>query len=396
LANVLATKAGFSGDELPYAALSTPPAYTATHIDFGFDKAVPILPTERRVQDLLNDPNHHDEPEAEDDDDFVEPEQRDRGDLAETEVPVDDSNWRLLPNETTMQAFERLTQDQVWTPFWKEGPISALQAEELRLFEFMHEEYNIHLAPRHPSGKGYQSFETAWNVAVARRYQLSSEGEVIQLVKRKNVQQLRDHYQRRQERLGTAALADRASDESNHNMNRTLQAVRRNLPAYLAPPARAQPVRYQPGNMPPGNPMALNPQIVFGSMHHVNGQAMPNAIPWAFNNTTTLAMPLAQMSPVVDLSYFKKRKYCVKCGWKRRTHDEWGCTFGQQCKMRLCGKCYIMKDHHKAGGFGTQCQEPTHLNCISHYSDWFEVGAQPTTQPIQGDNGVEEMQTGEI
>jgi len=64
----------------------------------------------------------------------------------------------------------------------------------------------------------------------------------------------------------------------------------------------------------------------------------------------------------------------------------------------------LMKEHH-TGGFGTQCMNETNDMCAFAYSDWFEVGAQPTTQPIQGnngveeiqgDNGVEEMQTGEI
>ena len=112
LANVLAKKAGYSDADVPYASLSTPPEYTATHIDFGFDKAVPILPTSQRVDDILNerDGEHEDDPFGDgDDDDLIDPEDRDTGDVAE---PVIDTNWRLLPNETTMQAFERLTQQQ--------------------------------------------------------------------------------------------------------------------------------------------------------------------------------------------------------------------------------------------------------------------------------------------
>ena len=400
MANVLAKKAGYADADVPYASLSTPPEYTATHIDFGFDKAVPILPTSQRVDDILNerDGEHEDDPFGDGDDDLIDPEDRDTGDVAE---PVVDSNWRLLPHETTMQAFERLTQQQPWTPFWKQGPKTRLEEEELSLFAGMHGDYDINIAPRHPSGKGYQSFETRWNTMVATRYRMSAEGEVIQLIRRKNVQQLREQYHRHHERLGTAALADRARDNSNHAMNRTIQQVRRQVPAFPTAAADAIPVRYrQSGNMPAGMPMAFNAEAAFGRM--INDRRAPDnvAVPWAFNNTTTIAMPLARMSPVVDLSYFKKRKYCVKCGWKRRTHDEWGCTFGQQCKMSLCGKCYTLKQHHRPGGFGSQCQEPTHANCIDHCSDWFEPGAAPYSITYvnvnNGAGGVEAMQTAEL
>ena len=404
MANILADRAGYQDYELPYATLSTPPEYTDTHIDFGFDKAVPIQATARRMEDMLLDREDPDSDEEQaDDDDMVEPEDRFTGDVAET--PVVDTNWRILPNETTMQAFERLTHGTPWTPFWKQGTKSALEEEELAVFEAMHVNYDINLAPRHPSGKGYQSFESAWNQEVARRFQINAEGEEgpLQLIKRKNVQQLREQYERRRERLGTASLADRARDEHNHAMNSTLQDVRRSLPAYAAATAHARPVQYPQvdGNMPAGMPMALNAEIVYGPMHN-NGRG---ALPWAFNQAlTTVATPLANMPPVVDLTAFKRRKYCLKCGWKRRMHTSWNCTFGEQCTMTLCGKCYLMKEHH-TGGFGTQCMNETNDMCAFAYSDWFEVGAQPTTQPIQGDNGVEEiqgdngveeMQTGEI
>jgi hypothetical protein len=55
LANILADRAGYEANQLPYATLSTPPEYTDTHIDFGFDKAVPIQATARRMEDMLLD-----------------------------------------------------------------------------------------------------------------------------------------------------------------------------------------------------------------------------------------------------------------------------------------------------------------------------------------------------
>lgn len=386
MVNSLAKACGYEEDAYPYPTLSTPPEFAATHIDFGFDlkKDVTILPTNQHVAQVMdagnstNNAGDQDNDDVEDDVDLeleaeedTEPEVNPPGVADMALLP--EIEIMILPNETTMEAFKRLTSKQDWCPFWKNGPKSTLQIEELNLFERMYSDYDYGKPPRCPSGKGYKSFETAWNLEVADRYKRFADGEPVQLIKRKTVDLLKQQYERMQEQLGTAARADEATRQMvsmDQRFNRLIRDNRNHLPV-LPPPTNAVPVQYQHqlGVMPFGNPMALNANI-----------AAPN---FRINPQRGTAPYILMTDPVVGVANadpargFRKLKYCIKCGWSKKHHNRHRpkLKFGHDCSYNVCGKCYqLSRFHPKKGKYdmGIYCKSTiTNQLCTSNVLGWY-------------------------
>jgi len=246
----------------------------------------------------------------------------------------------------------------------------------LALFERLYINYDYGRSPRCSSGKGYKSFEQAWNIEAADRYRRFAEGEEVQLIKRKTVDLLKQQYDRMQEQLGTAARADEATRQMNsmdQSFNRMLRDNRSRLPV-LPTPTNAVPVEYQQqGHMPFGNPFPLNAEIAAGRLQ-INPPR--GATPYVLTNPNALFNPMEQFGNDPARG-FRKTKYCVKCGWPKRYHNRHNpkLKFGHDCTHKVCGKCFEMARYHpKKGNYdmGIYClKEEAHELCVGNVQGWY-------------------------
>jgi hypothetical protein len=102
--------------------------------------------------------------------------------------------------------------------------------------------YNRHSTPSLP--RGYNSFQTAWNLEAARRYvEHHVEGnETVALIYCKSTIQLQEHFDRVKE-LERQASTSITNDNLHSNLNAALRANRAGMPQ-RQPPEAATGIQY--------------------------------------------------------------------------------------------------------------------------------------------------------
>ena len=181
---------------------------------------------------------------------------------------------RVLDGESTMEAWQRLTQQRPIIPFKNPRlPLTALDKAECALFDELQVNYNRHSA--YLGGvRGYKRFEVEWNNEVANRCReklttLDGMGEDVQLVHRKTHLHLREHHDNLESQKRTASLAG-TSDGAINRLHFQLRDTRREM----APHQEAhdcQPITYDYRNgyvAPIGNPTTLNANITANAFTH--------------------------------------------------------------------------------------------------------------------------------
>ena len=354
LINTLANDADFNNDELPYANLSTPAMAKDLDVaDLGFDVAMK-LPTGGSVSDILprDIPDAPSEDTTEDDrlasDDVVQgtvdsTEEDDANDpvpdvlTGEDEILAIESNAAqgmdtvaidvkvraalaaVRKKETTMQAFQRLTNNQPWIPFYHGvGPLTLLQQEERKLWDEMASDYKRKLLPRHRSGQGFHSFMIAWNLEAGKRYKLvamDGDEDNVVLINKKSVIQLQEHFDWIQQNISSAARLESPEDVQAHRTNvETLNStLRRSRQAMVdpGPVAQAQPIVYpQVGPCPVGNPLTFNADIVTRALQPA---LQRNPVPFLIQPFQVAT--LAEQQKKCPLVGYRSRKYCTSNVW---------------------------------------------------------------------------------
>jgi hypothetical protein len=378
--NSLHVEAGFKEDEPPFV-MSHPAVPPEIQYDIGFDKAVK-LPTGESVLDILeaNDAarvsvnEYVDETvleagllENSSEEDAIElvEEVADDGDHVDPPT-LERRVVELLPeirrSETTMEAYERLTNKQPWIPF-NSGNCTMTEVDraEVDLFEEMRCDYSLSAPLRAPNG--LNSFKVAWNLKVAERYKekIETGDETIVLINRKNVDYLRDHWQRVNSRNATGQRVEPTNQGETselERMNETLRSNRRNVS--VPPLQQATPIHYaQDGQMPVGRPMILNTNIVAHGLVPASNNA--RIAPWRIPLQTNAA-------PINPLTNFRRRTWCITCGFQKAEHTKEE-RFGKPCCRDYCGKCHQRKEFHSDNGFrmGPFCNKMPHPIGSKHH-----------------------------
>ena len=122
---------------------------------------------------------------------------------------------KILPtieaNETTMKAFERLTNQQAWHPF-ADTAITAIDHEEFSQFDAMEDKYKQNGRPGACNQHHY--FANAWNLEVADQCKRYIDGDdSVVLIRRKCATQLQKHYDTLQQKKRLALQSDLARDQ---------------------------------------------------------------------------------------------------------------------------------------------------------------------------------------
>lgn len=387
LIRTLAREAGVALDELPYKELSIPKVIDIME-DIGFDFNIGTHDIQSTVaqapvgdetetnttNDDNNDPEDHGEggltieefiaginaefgeeqQAAEDLEDA--PDRYDRANAREIEIQLS----RLIPDiyrhESTLDCFNRLTDNQPWVPFHKGTRVkTAIDIEEAAVFETMHVEYSRFRTPS--ANKGYNSFETAWNQEVANRLQRKLNGENVVLIYRKKTQQLQEHFDHR---IDMQHLAGRTQPNNQplEALRESFNETRRQVPPL---PARilATPVQYPTmGITPLGFPTTYNAELVAPALRHtLNNPYRTDLPPWVFNARRPVPPDPLQK----DGKHYQRGTWCIKCGFRKRAHCKEE-RFGNGCKRDFCGRCGKLKQYHTASIglhiMGPYCREP--------------------------------------
>ena len=408
LINSLASSAGFKDDNLPFPGLSVPTLPPKqVREQFGFNVAPGAVEIVSHPSITTDTAAAVENAEADDD---VDP-QEDPIDLAEfteelelqveadTEPPEEDNAEdtvsiaaeRIVPNiranETTMKAYERLTNQQAWYPF-SDTPITKLDKEEFAQFDTMSEECHRNVTPR--SRQGRQAFAAAWNVEVAERYKNYIEGDQsVILIRRKSVIQLQKHYDNLQQKKRLAQQSDSQRDEElRREWRQTLRTTRREVPDIPAmqPPA---PTQYPTNGMVPfGMPMALNPTILQGAMQGLVAQEA----------NTTIGRPFVvhQRPDIVShaLTGFRKLAWCITCGFRKNQHVVQTESFGSKCRRDCCAKCGWLKKNHRNGLMGPFCEVTARYD--SPHLQWYDATMHQQAERQRLQSLQEERQSGII
>jgi hypothetical protein len=283
---------------------------------------------------------------------------------------------KLLPvttaRESTLEAFQRLTEKNPWFPFRSPDSTSVstdIDRAEAAYFERISTDFN-RLADL-DSPNGYKAFAREWNNEVSRRYKAWSTGDddIIQL-RLKKWEYLAEYYDKIEGHKALQASAPR-DDEHRLRLRATLRDNRLQLPA-VPTPFTVSPAVYQLfGITPFAAPTVLNPAIVvnavtgtnFAATGHLNGRVVA---PYQVQRPVfALPPPTARRMPV-----FRSRKYCVTCGWRRNQH-QMGEGVANNCTRTFCGKCYQLKDHHGVHSFGPNCTNAVNTFCAVYVEEWY-------------------------
>jgi hypothetical protein len=124
---------------------------------------------------------------------------------------------QINPNESTFQAFKRLTEQQPsWVPFAKaEAAKNNVKQEEFAYFnqEMEDKKYSQHAAYLN-ARNCFGTFASNWDLEVASCYKSKASGnEGVILIHRKTVLQLQEHYDCLQNHLEEARMV-RPNDEA--------------------------------------------------------------------------------------------------------------------------------------------------------------------------------------
>jgi hypothetical protein len=379
--NSLHVSAGFKEQDIPFGGICQPALPSdISSADIGFDKGA-SLPSGESIADVLATENRTNgtgfvedhETAAPGDDNSESEDDESVSDLPENDDDVDGLDAKLdwlVPEirrkESTMDAFKRLTLQRPWIPFHSgTGQKTLIDHKELSLFESMKVHFNRHAPPRSP--KGYYAFMTAWNLEVAERYRRQSIGEdYVTPINRKSIQQLQEHYDRVEAKLGMAARVEEQWEQHGHRqmdqLNDTLNQNRRNQTS-IAPLTQAQPITYpQTGPRPVGNPAVLNPEIVAGALRaRPQQQQQRQQVPY-----NVLCPQQTNINPLLG---FKRYTWCITCGYRKSAHEPHE-RFGKPCLRDWCGNCFQLKRFHNNGLMGPHCQHQPHPT-ESQQSFWY-------------------------
>jgi len=401
LINSMCLSVGFQEDELPFQASNPPELDDKVAPELGFDVSVPVSNGQVTGDVLVaaqlttaDDGNVEtsDADYDEDKTDDIEPVAEDQPPNENSEEPVNlttDEDLELaefleqinlageLPAatqrkvvalstetfkpESTMESFIRLTNQQEWVPFnhSRTQQKTAKDSEEASLFESLQGQYNRHVAPS--AHRGYNAFEKAWNLEVAKRYLKAIEegNNDTTFIKRKSAKQLQDHYDWLEEQLRQSKQSEEQKEDSiMGEMNRDIRDVRVSLPDLLpVPEATAMTFTQNPSRpMAVGNPLTMNVEIAAPGLVVATNR---NPAPWR------LATPLTPHQANNPLAGMNMRKWCRNCGHQKANHTkEEG--FGAKCKRNWCAKCNKLKQHHigNAGRMGPYCTDVPHRTSL--------------------------------
>lgn len=256
-------------------------------------------------------------------------------------------------NETSLQTFTRLTNNNPWLPFTDKS--DNISKEERRLFHEMSHNYNRHARPSATSG--YKAFRDAWNAEAGRRYLARLAGEEdVTMIFRKSVDQLRLFFDRVEEQKALARSADqRDNDAELRGVNRILRDARNQLSEPGA--ENVGPLQYPQGAghrfTPLGAPLTLNTRIAFphGCMPAAATNTAPSAAPF---NPLLLSK---QIVPAVRAK-ISFRSICKKCGRLRKAHPDGNRGIGVNCPFPTCARCHQLQMMHVGGRMGTSCGAP--------------------------------------
>jgi len=344
LLNSLARSAGHLNEDLPFPTLSKPavlpnrfketmgldfdPEHSdvSNPADAGHKDGEPCdEDTACELQELLqnvdwdnleDEEDEHHEPEEEPlfDDDPVDliigedknEEEANHGiddEVEQLHLPVPDTK----APETSMQSFDRLTNEQAWVPF---GPTKASTPKarsdlaEEALSNRMSKDCERHVSPGTPR-HGHKDFELAWNIEVAEQHRIKTEDDNNDtvLINRKSHMQLRQH-------CDDMVQSDRLSKICDPNctqlqqLNQTMRDTRQFVAAPTGRAAEAV-VCQDSGNPAPfGAPAAFNPSI---TRHAAIGTTDRPQVAWRLG----VPPPIREENNV--LTNFKKATWCVSC-----------------------------------------------------------------------------------
>ena len=78
---------------------------------------------------------------------------------------------------------------------------------------------------------------------------------------------------------------------------------------------------------------------------------------------------------------FKRNKYCWRCGFQKKLHNQGSFPFGKLCANNCgreeCSKCGQRLELHTGGNVGPYCVNTPTVN--GYYSDWYKQA--PTSEP---------------
>jgi hypothetical protein len=284
---------------------------------------------------------------------------------------------RLLPTangrESTIEAFQRLTNQNAWIPFRDPNsatPHSAIDRAEAELYDEWMSEGNPRYSLSVLSGcRSFKAFERDWNNEVTRRFRLwSREGDeaTVQL-RYKSKLQLQQHYNRMAE---IASLRARLPQDEDHRRNLDEQLRTNRLAVDPAPtPEDTTPPTYNGDGITPfGCPTRLNAEVSVGAIRRANPTQNTQRAPFGVN----LTRPPTAVPSRPKRRRFRSRKYCIKCGFLRSDHVRTDEGVANTCTRHYCGKCRIVFDEHGNNGFGPTCTNPTHQWQATTVADWFE------------------------
>jgi len=372
----LAIGAGFKKEQLFLKEPEYPPDLEQIKESMGFDNELPVA--------FLPEPDKIDENAAVDD-------ISDDGSLGEflQGIGIDDSDDEddnndapdpdismLLPTvldkESMCDTFKRTTANVPWVPF-KHPKDSAtftdLDKYEHELFDIMSADYNRQL--KLSDIKGYKAFSKAWDLQVANLFRRKLDGEDVQTINRKSHAQLQQHHDNLKKHKELLRLAE-TTDPAFTRLNQKFRNTRR----LMAPQQTAitcQPYRHDNtlGRANFGVPLPLNPEIAANAFQYGPGQHTIVVKPHQIVPT-----PMAIRKSSLGKE-FRAKRYCWRCGFKKKEHSRLQVPFGDGCKNNClheqCSKCNLRRelvDVHPTGAVGPHCKNETHPTCSSRVSDW--------------------------
>ena len=264
LANSVGKEAGFDAEDLPPMAAAPAKLPFEEHMGLTYNLPEQFQLTEASVEDIegtgedgvedlanfLADIEFTEEDipmdatqftqagnqQQEEDDDFKPIRIREFDEaMIESEVAKHHSN--IVKNESTFDAFCRLTQGQPWVelanPDKPASQLSDLQKEEHALFDQLVPKYPIRKA-NIDSAAGYRTFEKEWDKEVSDRFHAKIAGnDNVILIHRKMYWQLQAHFGKLEKIRATQALnLARRTDPALVNFNNQVRDSRRNMPQH--------------------------------------------------------------------------------------------------------------------------------------------------------------------
>jgi hypothetical protein len=161
------------------------------------------------------------------------------------------------------------------------------------------------------------------------------------------------------------------NDPLRDNLERVLQSTRRSRNETQAAQI-CQPMEYNLQLRRPsfGAPTVLNTHIAAAAFQHNQNKNQFSVAPFALH-------PIQNVAPsrVLLGANFKRNKFCWRCGYQRKLHNDYGLPFGHGCRTNCgredCSKCGERVEFHADGlaSMGPSCSKQSKQN--SPYYEWY-------------------------